>query len=117
MQSGVGSAGGGGAERDLWSEHFYFQLLSSNVVKDLMLLDLLLDSLAARQKDSCAGVRRLVLRGLANLASCSGEQVSLHPPSLQLGPGLSWGWSPLSVLSPGTGPWLPAPDCYDQRAG
>lgn len=62
------------------STAFLAELLSSNVVKDLMLLDLLLDSLAARQKDSCAGVRRLVLRGLANLASCSGEQVSLYPP-------------------------------------
>ncbi|XP_049621834.1 maestro heat-like repeat-containing protein family member 1 isoform X1 [Suncus etruscus] len=60
------------------STAFLAELLSSNVVKDLMLLDLLLDSLTARQKDSCAGVRRLVLRGLANLASCSGEQVQAH---------------------------------------
>ncbi|PNI88753.1 MROH1 isoform 7 [Pan troglodytes] len=48
---------------------FLAELLNSNVANDLMLLDSLLESLAARQKDTCASVRRLVLRGLANLAS------------------------------------------------
>jgi hypothetical protein len=40
-----------------------------------MLLESLLDSLAARQKDSSASVRRLVLRGLANIASGSPDKV------------------------------------------
>uniref|UniRef100_A0A2K5V1W4 Maestro heat like repeat family member 1 n=1 Tax=Macaca fascicularis TaxID=9541 RepID=A0A2K5V1W4_MACFA len=48
---------------------FLAELLNSNVANDLMLLDSLLESLVARQKDTCASVRRLVLRGLANLAS------------------------------------------------
>lgn len=51
------------------------QLLSSNVVNDLMLLESLLDNLAARQKDSSTSVRRLVLRGLANVASGSPDKV------------------------------------------
>lgn len=59
-----------------WSLHLYFQLLTSNVVNDLMLLESLLDNLAARQKDPCASVRRLVLRGLANMASGSPDKVS-----------------------------------------
>ncbi|XP_004618710.2 maestro heat-like repeat-containing protein family member 1 isoform X1 [Sorex araneus] len=64
------------------STAFLAQLLGSNVVKDLMLLDSLLDSLVARQKDLCAGVRRLVLRGLANMASCPAEQVQAHSSQL-----------------------------------
>ncbi|XP_077800721.1 maestro heat-like repeat-containing protein family member 1 isoform X13 [Macaca mulatta] len=48
---------------------FLAELLNSNVANDLMLLDSLLESLVARQKDTCTSVRRLVLRGLANLAS------------------------------------------------
>lgn len=59
------------------------QLLSSNVVKDLMLLESLLDNLAARQKDACASVRRLVLRGLANIASGSPDKVSCWPTPLR----------------------------------
>ncbi|XP_012503521.1 PREDICTED: maestro heat-like repeat-containing protein family member 1 isoform X4 [Propithecus coquereli] len=64
------------------STAFLAELLSSNVVNDLMLLESLLDSLAARQKDSCASVRRLVLRGLANLASGSPDKVRAHGPQL-----------------------------------
>lgn len=56
------------------------QLLNSNVVNDLMLLESLLDNLAARQKDSCASVRRLALRGLANVASGSPSNVSPCQP-------------------------------------
>lgn len=40
-----------------------------------MLLESLLDDLLARQKDSSASVRRLVLRGLANIASSSPDKV------------------------------------------
>lgn len=40
-----------------------------------MLLEPLLDNLIARLKDSSASVRRLVLRGLANIASGSPEKV------------------------------------------
>uniref|UniRef100_A0A452V4Z8 Maestro heat like repeat family member 1 n=1 Tax=Ursus maritimus TaxID=29073 RepID=A0A452V4Z8_URSMA len=58
------------------STGFLAELLTSNVVNDLMLLESLLDNLAARQKDPCASVRRLVLRGLANMASGSPDKVS-----------------------------------------
>ncbi|XP_078209013.1 maestro heat-like repeat-containing protein family member 1 isoform X5 [Callithrix jacchus] len=61
---------------------FLAELLNSNVANDLMLLDSLLESLAARQKDTCASVRRLVLRGLANLASGSPDKVRAHGPQL-----------------------------------
>ncbi|XP_045417179.1 maestro heat-like repeat-containing protein family member 1 isoform X3 [Lemur catta] len=64
------------------STAFLAELLSSNVVNDLMLLESLLDGLAARQKDSCASVRRLMLRGLANLASGSPDKVRAHGPQL-----------------------------------
>nr|XP_013001222.1 maestro heat-like repeat-containing protein family member 1 isoform X7 [Cavia porcellus] len=56
------------------STAFLAELLSSNVVNDLMLLESLLDDLLARQKDSSASVRRLVLRGLANIASSSPDK-------------------------------------------
>ncbi|XP_037383816.1 maestro heat-like repeat-containing protein family member 1 isoform X2 [Talpa occidentalis] len=61
---------------------FLAELLSCKVVNDLMLLDSLLDTLVARQKDTSASVRRLVLRGLANMASGSREQVQAHSPQL-----------------------------------
>ncbi|XP_004679984.1 PREDICTED: maestro heat-like repeat-containing protein family member 1, partial [Condylura cristata] len=61
---------------------FLAELLSSKVVDDLMLLDSLLDALVARQKDTSASVRRLALRGLANVASGSREQVQAHSPQL-----------------------------------
>nr|XP_044999185.1 maestro heat-like repeat-containing protein family member 1 isoform X3 [Jaculus jaculus] len=64
------------------STAFLAELLSSNVVNDLMLLEPLLESLAARQKDSSASVRRLVLRGLANIASGSPDKVRAHGPQL-----------------------------------
>nr|XP_044636807.1 maestro heat-like repeat-containing protein family member 1 [Equus asinus] len=64
------------------STAFLAELLNSNVVNDLMLLESLLDNLAARQKDTCASVRRLVLRGLANIASSSPDKVRAHGPQL-----------------------------------
>ncbi|XP_076692216.2 maestro heat-like repeat-containing protein family member 1 isoform X5 [Callospermophilus lateralis] len=64
------------------STAFLAELLSSNVVNDLMLLESLLDNLAARQKDSSTSVRRLVLRGLANVASGSPDKVRAHGPQL-----------------------------------
>ncbi|XP_022357822.1 maestro heat-like repeat-containing protein family member 1 isoform X6 [Enhydra lutris kenyoni] len=64
------------------STGFLAELLNSNVVNDLMLLESLLDNLAARQKDPCASVRRLVLRGLANIASGSPDKVQAHGPQL-----------------------------------
>ncbi|XP_065759602.1 maestro heat-like repeat-containing protein family member 1 isoform X5 [Muntiacus reevesi] len=64
------------------STAFLAELLSSNVVNDLMLLESLLDNLTARQKDTSARVRRLVLRGLANVASGSPEKVQTHGPQL-----------------------------------
>ncbi|XP_035315188.1 maestro heat-like repeat-containing protein family member 1 isoform X1 [Cricetulus griseus] len=64
------------------STAFLAELLSSNVVNDLMLLEPLLDNLIARLKDSSASVRRLVLRGLANIASGSPDKVQAHGPQL-----------------------------------
>ncbi|XP_062935287.1 maestro heat-like repeat-containing protein family member 1 isoform X2 [Cynocephalus volans] len=64
------------------STAFLAELLNSNVVNDLMLLELLLDNLTAQQKDSCTSVRRLVLRGLANVASGSPDKVRSHGPQL-----------------------------------
>nr|XP_028708948.1 maestro heat-like repeat-containing protein family member 1 isoform X7 [Macaca mulatta] len=61
---------------------FLAELLNSNVANDLMLLDSLLESLVARQKDTCTSVRRLVLRGLANLASGCPDKVRAHGPQL-----------------------------------
>lgn len=53
-----------------------------------MLLESLLDSLVARQKDPCASVRRLVLRGLANIASGSPDKVRSAVWVLGLGMGV-----------------------------
>ncbi|KAM4865340.1 maestro heat-like repeat-containing protein family member 1 [Thomomys bottae] len=64
------------------STAFLAQLLGNNVVNDLMLLESLLESLTAQQKDSSASVRRLVLRGLANTASGSPDKVPAHGPQL-----------------------------------
>ncbi|XP_057387806.1 maestro heat-like repeat-containing protein family member 1 isoform X2 [Balaenoptera acutorostrata] len=64
------------------STAFLAELLSSNMVNDLMLLESLLDNLLARQKDTCACVRRLVLRGLANIASGSPDKVRGWPGPL-----------------------------------
>ncbi|KAM5281324.1 maestro heat-like repeat-containing protein family member 1 isoform 2-T2 [Ctenodactylus gundi] len=64
------------------STAFLAELLSSNVVNDLMLLEPLVDSLLARQKDLSASVRRLVLRGLANVAAGSPDKVRAHGPQL-----------------------------------
>lgn len=64
------------------STAFLAELLSSNVVNDLMLLESLLDNLVARQKDTCASVRRLALRGLANVASGSPNKVRARGPQL-----------------------------------
>ncbi|XP_068839367.1 maestro heat-like repeat-containing protein family member 1 isoform X2 [Capricornis sumatraensis] len=64
------------------STAFLAELLSSNVVNDLMLLESLLDNLMARQKDTSARVRRLVLRGLANVALGSPDKVRTHGPQL-----------------------------------
>ncbi|XP_062043849.1 maestro heat-like repeat-containing protein family member 1 isoform X2 [Lepus europaeus] len=64
------------------STAFLAELLSSSVADDLTLLESLLDSLAARQQDPCAGVRRLVLRGMSNVASGSPDKVRAHGPQL-----------------------------------
>ncbi|XP_032465355.1 maestro heat-like repeat-containing protein family member 1 isoform X2 [Phocoena sinus] len=64
------------------STAFLAELLGSNTANDLMLLEPLLDNLLARQKDTCARVRRLVLRGLANVASGSPDKVRAHGPQL-----------------------------------
>lgn len=49
-----------------------------------MLLEPLLDNLTARLKDSSASVRRLVLRGLANMASGSPDKVGRPPRSQEM---------------------------------
>ncbi|KAK2507399.1 hypothetical protein MC885_010692, partial [Smutsia gigantea] len=64
------------------STAFLAELLSSNVASDLMLLEPLLDSLEARQDDTCPSVRRLALRGLANVTSGCPGKVQTHGPQL-----------------------------------
>lgn len=112
--------GGGG-----WSARLCPQLLSSNVVNDLLLLESLLDNLTARQKDTSARVRRLVLRGLANVASGSPEKVSRWVDPAGMGAEVVLrGWAAgrglgtqVCVVSPGTDPQPPTPDSHDQWAG
>ncbi|KAL6081286.1 hypothetical protein STEG23_037567, partial [Scotinomys teguina] len=83
------------------STAFLAELLSSNVVNDLMLLEPLLDNLTARLKDSSASVRRLVLRGLANIASGSPDKVRAHGPQLMTAmvSGLDDGDEPHSLVA------------------
>ncbi|XP_063120748.1 maestro heat-like repeat-containing protein family member 1 isoform X9 [Rattus norvegicus] len=83
------------------STAFLAELLSSNVVNDLMLLEPLLDNLTARLKDSSASVRRLVLRGLANMASGSPDKVQAHGPQLMTAmvSGLDDGDEPHSLVA------------------
>ncbi|XP_057353603.1 maestro heat-like repeat-containing protein family member 1 isoform X1 [Manis pentadactyla] len=64
------------------STAFLAELLSSNVANDLMLLEPLLDSLEARQDDTCPSVRRLALRGLANVTSSCPGKVQTHGTQL-----------------------------------
>ncbi|XP_027766040.1 maestro heat-like repeat-containing protein family member 1 [Empidonax traillii] len=61
---------------------FFAELLSSSVVKDLLVLETVLDAMTGRQKDSCLLVRVLALRGLGNIASGSPEKVRKHGPTL-----------------------------------
>ncbi|NXJ85654.1 MROH1 protein, partial [Trogon melanurus] len=61
---------------------FFAELLSSNVVNDLLLLETVLDALTGRQKDACVLVRMLALRGLGNVASGSPEKVRKHGAKL-----------------------------------
>ncbi|XP_027564706.1 maestro heat-like repeat-containing protein family member 1, partial [Neopelma chrysocephalum] len=56
------------------STAFLAELLNSNVVNDLILLEPVMDALTGRQKDSCLLVRMLALRGLGNIASGSREK-------------------------------------------
>uniref|UniRef100_A0A670J0H4 Maestro heat like repeat family member 1 n=1 Tax=Podarcis muralis TaxID=64176 RepID=A0A670J0H4_PODMU len=61
---------------------FFAELLSSNVVNDLVLLASVMDSMTARQRDPCTSVRMLALRGLGNMASGSPEKVRRHGAQL-----------------------------------
>nr|XP_020739727.1 maestro heat-like repeat-containing protein family member 1 isoform X6 [Odocoileus virginianus texanus] len=104
------------------STAFLAELLSSNVVNDLMLLESLLDNLTARQKDMSARVRRLVLRGLANVASGSPEKVQTHGPQLLTAmiSGLDDGDDPHSLVAleamVGLARLLDLVDAWDLRA-
>ncbi|XP_030076633.1 maestro heat-like repeat-containing protein family member 1 isoform X2 [Microcaecilia unicolor] len=61
---------------------FFAELLSSNVVNDLMLLEVLMDNMTGREKDSCVTVRMLAIRGLGNMAHGSPEKVRKHGSQL-----------------------------------
>ncbi|XP_062822975.1 maestro heat-like repeat-containing protein family member 1 isoform X2 [Anolis carolinensis] len=61
---------------------FFAELLGSNVVNDLVLLESMMDSMTARQRDSCNAVRMLALRGLGNIASGAPEKVRKHGAQL-----------------------------------
>ncbi|OPJ77594.1 hypothetical protein AV530_008740 [Patagioenas fasciata monilis] len=71
---------------------FLAELLGSNVVNDLMLLEAVMDNMTGRQKDGCTLVRMLALRGLGNVADGSPEKVrasSASRPALRA-PGGPW---------------------------
>lgn len=57
-----------------------FQLLKSNVVNDLVLLESMMDNMTARQRDPCTAVRMLALRGLGNMALGSPGKVRAEEP-------------------------------------
>ncbi|XP_065686253.1 maestro heat-like repeat-containing protein family member 1 isoform X3 [Patagioenas fasciata] len=61
---------------------FLAELLGSNVVNDLMLLEAVMDNMTGRQKDGCTLVRMLALRGLGNVADGSPEKVRKHGAKL-----------------------------------
>uniref|UniRef100_A0A8C3LZ13 Maestro heat like repeat family member 1 n=1 Tax=Chrysolophus pictus TaxID=9089 RepID=A0A8C3LZ13_CHRPC len=61
---------------------FLAELLSSNVVNDLILLENVMDSMTGRQKDPCLLVRVLALRGLGNIAVGAPEKVHKHGAKL-----------------------------------
>ncbi|XP_066480065.1 maestro heat-like repeat-containing protein family member 1 isoform X2 [Tiliqua scincoides] len=61
---------------------FFAELLLSKVVSDLILVESIMDSMIARQRDSCTAVRMLALRGLGNMTSGSPEKVRQHGAQL-----------------------------------
>ncbi|NXJ72640.1 MROH1 protein, partial [Rostratula benghalensis] len=61
---------------------FFAELLNSNVVNDLILLETMMDNMMGRQKDNCLLVRMLALRGLGNIACGSPEKVRKHGAKL-----------------------------------
>ncbi|KAM3839577.1 maestro heat-like repeat-containing protein family member 1 isoform 4-T5 [Vipera latastei] len=61
---------------------FFAELLSNNVVNDLVLLETLMDSMTARQRDSLMVVRMLALRGLGNIALGSPEKARKYGAQL-----------------------------------
>ncbi|KAL8181435.1 UNVERIFIED_CONTAM: Maestro heat-like repeat-containing protein member 1, partial [Gekko kuhli] len=61
---------------------FFAELLKSNVVNDLVLLESMMDNMTARQRDPCTAVRMLALRGLGNMALGSPGKVRQHGTQL-----------------------------------
>ncbi|XP_062426714.1 maestro heat-like repeat-containing protein family member 1 isoform X2 [Rhea pennata] len=61
---------------------FLAELLNSNVVNDLILLETMMDNMTSRQKDPCMSVRMLALRGLGNISSGAPEKVRKHGAKL-----------------------------------
>ncbi|XP_013930774.1 PREDICTED: maestro heat-like repeat-containing protein family member 1 [Thamnophis sirtalis] len=61
---------------------FLAELLSSNVVNDLVLLETLMESMTARLRDSSMVVRMMALRGLGNVASGSPEKTRKYGAQL-----------------------------------
>ncbi|ETE62380.1 HEAT repeat-containing protein 7A, partial [Ophiophagus hannah] len=61
---------------------YFAELLNSNVVNDLILLENLMDSMTARLRDSSTVVRMLALRGLGNVASGSPEKARKYGAQL-----------------------------------
>ncbi|KAJ6661488.1 hypothetical protein lerEdw1_014397 [Lerista edwardsae] len=61
---------------------FFAELLLSNMVNDLVLVEPIMDSMLAQQRDPCTAVRRLALRGLGNMAVGSPEKVRQHGAQL-----------------------------------
>ncbi|KAM8811767.1 maestro heat-like repeat-containing protein family member 1 [Eudromia elegans] len=64
------------------SAAFLAEVLGSNAVNELMLLEPLVDHVLGRQKDPCAAVRVLALRGLGNVARGAPDKVTRHGAKL-----------------------------------
>ncbi|KAL4616905.1 maestro heat-like repeat-containing protein family member 1 isoform X1 [Arapaima gigas] len=61
---------------------FFSELLGHHVVTELMMMDMLMNSMMERISDQCATVRMLAVRGLGNIAVGSPEKVNKYAKEL-----------------------------------
>ncbi|XP_018618550.2 maestro heat-like repeat-containing protein family member 1 isoform X3 [Scleropages formosus] len=61
---------------------FFSELLNHHVVTELMMMDMLMNSMMERISDQCSTVRMLAIRGLGNIAVGSPEKVNKYAKEL-----------------------------------